>query len=160
MPSNDDHLPEAMERLYAAHYRWLVLWANTFVNDLPVAEDLVQDLFADVWVRKIYLRLDGGPPERAFLRVAVRNRCLNFSKKRGLVFSQADDMAAALDEWDEEREQVHAMLDGLAPRSREVLGAVFVEGLKYREAAERFGISLSTVKTLIGRAVERLRKTI
>ena len=36
--------------------------------------------------------------------------------------------------------------------------AVFVDGLKYREVAEKYHISLSTVKTLLGNAVRKLKE--
>ena len=38
------------------------------------------------------------------------------------------------------------------------MNGVFVEGLKYREVAERYGISLSTVKTLLSNSVKKLRE--
>ena len=38
------------------------------------------------------------------------------------------------------------------------MNGVFVEGLKYREVAERYGISVSTVKTLLGLSVKKLRE--
>ena len=46
----------------------------------------------------------------------------------------------------------------LPERSRAVVNGVFVEGLKYREVAERYGISVSTVKTLLGLSVKKLRE--
>ena len=38
------------------------------------------------------------------------------------------------------------------------MNCVFLEGLKYREVAERYGISVSTVKTLLGNSVKKLRE--
>ena len=38
------------------------------------------------------------------------------------------------------------------------MNGVFVEGLKYREVAERYGISISTVKTLVATSVKKLRE--
>ena len=46
----------------------------------------------------------------------------------------------------------------LPPRSQEIMKCIFVEGLKYREVAERYKISISTVKTLLGTSIQRLRK--
>ena len=34
-----------MELLFEAYYKSLVSWANTFLNDLGVAEDVVQEFF-------------------------------------------------------------------------------------------------------------------
>ena len=49
-------------------------------------------------------------------------------------------------------------IEKLPPRSQEIMLAVFVDGLKYREVAEKYHISLSTVKTLLGNAVRKLKK--
>lgn len=34
-----------MEVLFNSYYRPLVLWADSFLGDIPAAEDLVQDFF-------------------------------------------------------------------------------------------------------------------
>ena len=35
--------PRGMEVLFNSYYRPLVLWADSFLGDIPAAEDLVQD---------------------------------------------------------------------------------------------------------------------
>lgn len=66
------------------------------------------------------------------------------------------------EEYDDSRDQVVAKVMAeialLPPRSREILNCVFVEGMKYREVAERYDISVSTVKTLLGTSVRKLRE--
>lgn len=49
-------------------------------------------------------------------------------------------------------------IDLLPPRSREILNGVFVEGMKYQEVADRYNISVSTVKTLLGTSIRKLRE--
>lgn len=46
----------------------------------------------------------------------------------------------------------------LPNRSREILNGVFVEGMKYQEVADRYNISVSTVKTLLGTSIRKLRE--
>lgn len=36
--------------------------------------------------------------------------------------------------------------------------AFFVEGMKYQEVADRYNISVSTVKTLLGTSIRKLRE--
>jgi len=68
----------------------------------------------------------------------------------------------AFEEYNENHDAiVSKVLDEIAllpERSRDVVNGVFVEGLKYREVAERYGISVSTVKTLLGLSVKKLRE--
>ena len=57
-----------MELLFEAYYKSLVSWANTFLNDLGVAEDVVQEFFIALWNQEIHRELK---PETlsSFLRV-------------------------------------------------------------------------------------------
>ena len=69
--------------------------------------------------------------------------------------------------WEEFDEQREVLLKGieheiekLPNRSREVVIAVYLKGMKYREIATLLGISEATVKTLLVLSLKRLRKVI
>ena len=53
---------------------------------------------------------------------------------------------------------IEAEIEKLPPRTREVLKSVYLDGLSYRETADRFSISIATVKTLLVNALKYLRK--
>ncbi len=154
---------KGMDLLFDAYYKPLVVWADTFLRDLNLAEDVVQDLFVSIWKDKVYLRFK---PETlaSFLYVSVRNRCFKRIEKRD-VFRNAsvlDHVDLVFEEYNERHDQiVSRVLEEMAllpERSREIMNCVFLEGLKYREVAERYGISVSTVKTLLGNSVKKLRE--
>ena len=50
---------------------------------------------------------------------------------------------------------IDCMLDELGTRTREIFLAVQLEGLSYVAAAERFGVSVTTVKNHLIRAMTR-----
>lgn len=50
---------------------------------------------------------------------------------------------------------VDALLDELGPRTRDIFLAVQLEGLPYAAVAERFGVSVTTVKNHLVRAMTR-----
>lgn len=152
-----------MELLFDAYYKPLVVWADTFLRDVNMAEDVVQDFFFSIWNNKVYLNFFPSTLT-SFLYVSVRNRCLNRMDKQD-VFHHAvdlDHVDLAFEEYNENHDAiVSKVLDEIAllpERSRDVVNGVFVEGLKYREVAERYGISVSTVKTLLGLSVKKLRE--
>ena len=154
---------KGMDLLFDAYYKPLVVWADTFLRDMNLAEDVVQDLFVSIWKDKVYLRFK---PETlsSFLHVSVRNRCFKRIEKRD-VFRNAsvlDHVELVFEEYNERHDQlVSRVLEEMAllpERSREIMNCVFLEGLKYREVAERYGISVSTVKTLLGNSVKKLRE--
>ena len=51
---------KGLEYLFQMYYRPLVVWADTFVNDIGGAEDLVQEFFIHIWEKEL---LDGVKPE-------------------------------------------------------------------------------------------------
>ena len=72
---------KGLEYLFQMYYRPLVVWADTFVNDIGGAEDLVQEFFIHIWEKEL---LDGVKPEtlKSYLYTAVRNRALNRLDKK------------------------------------------------------------------------------
>ena len=154
---------KGMELLFEGYYKSLVSWANTFLNDLGLAEDIVQEFFIALWNQEIHRELK---PETlsSFLRVLVRNRCYNQLGKRDVFsrFVSVERVDCMFEEYDDSRDQIVARIMNeialLPPRSQEILNYVFVEGLKYQEVADRLGISVSTVKTLLGISVRKLRE--
>ena len=40
---------KGMELLFDVYYKSLVVWADTFLRDMNMAEDVVQDFFLSVW---------------------------------------------------------------------------------------------------------------
>ena len=59
---------------------------------------------------------------------------------------------------DEILQAIEVEIEKLPPRTREVLKSVYIDGLSYRETADRFSISIATVKTLLVNALKYLRK--
>ena len=154
---------KGMERLFDSYYKSLVVWADTFLRDMEAAADVVSEFFAVIWEKKLYLTFRAETLD-TFMRVSVRNRCLHLLEKRDVLRDALDlkNVEVAFEEYNAQHDKVVArVLEEVArlpEQTRRVMTAVFVEGLKYREAAERYKISVSTVKTLLGNAVGKLRE--
>ena len=50
----DESKGRSFDELYERYYHELVLWADTILNNMGEAEDLVQDLFVHLWEKKLY----------------------------------------------------------------------------------------------------------
>lgn len=157
------HGHRGMEVLFKYYYRPLVLWADTFLNDIPAAEDLVQDFFVDFWESRAYERITTNNI-RGYVFAAVRNRALKLLEKRDVLREASGELPMAEEEgesdWltEEILQAIEAEIEKLPPRTREVLKSVYIDGLSYRETAEKFDISIATVKTLLVNALKYLRK--
>ena len=133
-----------MELMFRVYYKRLVVWADTFVEDMQLAEDIVQELFITLWEKKRRKTLQSSTLS-SFLFVSVRNQCYHRLEKRDVLRHTVDlnEVNTAFEEYNEKHDYILA---------------VFVDGLKYREVAEKYHISLSTVKTLLGNAVRKLKE--
>ena len=149
-----------IEYLFEKYYRSLVVWADTFIHDMNAAENLVQEFFIRLWEKEM---LQNVQPVclRNYLYVGVRNRALNSLEKTDLlrrVGEIAIPVGVSEEYEDQMMEKVREALERLPERSREVVKSVYLENLKYKEVAEKYGISIATVKTLLVNSLKTLRK--
>lgn len=155
----------SVDELYDCFYDELVLWADTILNDMGEAEDLVQDFFVRLWERKLNENLVG-ESVRSYLYVSVRNMAVRKLKNQSRVRC-IPDISVVEKVWEDEDvmhdemiDHVLKALDVLPPRSREVLVYVHLKNMKYAEVAELLGISVATVKTLLVRSLKTLRNIV
>jgi len=154
---------QALDQLYAAHWRGLVRLAVLLVHDVSLAEEIVQDSFVAVHGRWRGLR----DPERAlaYLRQTVVNRSRSALRHRMVVERHAErdravTVAAAADAEvlaDDRRQHVLAALRALPARQREVLALRYYSELSEAEIAEALGISRGAVKSHASRGAAALR---
>jgi RNA polymerase sigma-70 factor (ECF subfamily) len=160
--AGDEH---AFERLFRAHYGELCGYARKLVGDGDTAEEVVQNIFVQLWEKREHIGVTSSP--RAYLFSATRNACLNHldhlkvrhrhaEAVQAQPLDQAADAAAAL-ELQELNARIHTAIEHLPPRCREVFVLSRFEHLKYDEIAQRLAISPRTVEVQIGKALQFLR---
>ena len=161
---------QAFEALFREHYAALCGFAVRYVRERSLAEELVQDLFADLWARRTEWQVRGGV--RPYLFGAVRNRALNLRKRQAVEQDWERDEAidnvrelhpvppaadAAMESADT-RALLTAALNALPERCRLVMHLRWHEQLSYAEIAEVMGISVKGVEIQLGRGLKALRE--
>ena len=71
-----------IEDLFRYNYRPLCMYALHYLQDTDLVDDVVQECFTTLWEK-----LEQGSQvadRRAYLYVAVRNRCLDHLRRRGM----------------------------------------------------------------------------
>jgi RNA polymerase sigma-70 factor (ECF subfamily) len=142
----------------------VVRLAYRLTHDADEAKDIAQDAFL-----RAYRRLDEFHPDRPFARwlfVIARNASLDAirRRRRAANYPTTDDVVPAELGPEEsavrndEASRVHAALEALPPKYRDVLELYYLNGLRYREIAVALDIPIGTVKTYISRAKRRLRE--
>ena len=79
---SEKHIYEltALESLFKRFYKPLRAYAFRFVNDMELAEDIVQDTFFELWSRRDMIEFDGAV--KSYLFKSVYNRSLNVLNKK------------------------------------------------------------------------------
>ena len=161
---NDDR--QSFDGLFRRYYRMLVLSAIKYVVDQFVAEELVQDLFLNLWQKRKILAIAG--KVKAYLFVAIKNRCLNYLKTR---FARQDFVEVSETHLRVHSESADGDVAGLRKaidqgiaRLPEKCRHIFLlsrrAGMSYQEIAEELDISRKTVEAQMGIALKRLREFI
>lgn len=154
---------EAIEQLYAAHWRRLVRLSVLLVRDVGTAEEIVQDAFVAVHGR--WGKLRDPDLALAYLRQAVVNRSRSALRHRAVVWKHAareglplhapsaDQPALAA----ARRTAVLEAMRELPQRQREVLALRYYLELSEAEISDALGISRGAVKSHASRGSATLR---
>jgi RNA polymerase sigma-70 factor (ECF subfamily) len=158
----------AFETLFRRYCDALCTFAEGFVGASTIAEDLVHDVFCDIWDRRA--DFDPAGTVRAYLYRAVRNKALNkrerirvrreWAAERKAEYTLSVTQAARGAEYRELQEAVERAMEQLTERQRTVFRLVRHEDLSYAEVAAVLDISEKTVENHMGRALKRLRTSL
>jgi RNA polymerase sigma factor (sigma-70 family) len=155
--------PPAINELYHARRLSLVRLAVLMVDDLPTAEDIVQDVFAALYRRHGADLRTVDDPHR-YLTAGVMNAARSALRRRrsarANVPPPAGTAPAAEDQvlLGEPDREVLAALGWLTVRQRQVIVLRYWSELSEREIAEALRISRGTVKSTASRALHLLRE--
>ncbi len=163
----------AFNELYRQYYLSLRSYAELFLDE-EESEDVVQDVFLNVWLRKE--GLDDSQSLQGYLLRSVYNSSLNILKKKGRsndyrsVYEQeieeigykyydpdANDVIRKLYNLDL-RAEINAAINSLPARCREVFTLSYLHDMPSKEISLQLGISLSTVDNHIYSALKLLRE--
>ena len=159
-----DRSGDELRELYRRYAGELFGFAASALGDREQAEEVVQDVFAQLW-RHAGEYDQRRASVRTWLYAIARNRIVDAHRRAAARPKRAEDqdsldnaaeIDAALDQavlrW-----QITAALARLSPAHREVIRLAHYGGLTMREIAERTGIPLGTVKSRTSYALRSLR---
>ena len=156
----------ALAALYDRYARSVYSLVLSIVRDRSAAEDIVQELFVQLWQYPDLYDAGRGAFAPWFLRMA-RNRAIDALRRRqrdrrlherlhAVEWWTESDDPDALTVLGEEATRIRRALADLASEQRQVIELAYFGGLTQREIAEYLGIPLGTVKTRIRTALQRL----
>jgi RNA polymerase sigma-70 factor, ECF subfamily len=152
----------AFEALFRALAPGLCALSARYVESPSVAEELVQDLFLDLWRRREQLAMEQGLT--AYLVTATRHRALNHLRHErrivgwtpGVADGMAGDNAGESELLD--ALELQDAIAALPARCRLIFTLSRHQDMTYTEIAASLGLSVKTVETQMGRALKSLRE--
>ena len=155
----------AFERTFRQHYGELCDFAAFYVGSADEAEEVVQDVFFAIWLRRE--DLETRVSMRSYLFGAVRNHALHNSRHAAVVRRHVEEERAgpprvepAPDErleGDEAALDLRRAIESLPPRTRLAMELRWLRQMSYAEVAEVMRISVKGVEKLITEGMTRLR---
>lgn len=170
--NKSDIISDEFDDLFRAYYKSLRAYAYRYVNDIFAAEDIVQDVFYQVWEKRDQLHKINSI--RSYLFTAVFNQATNFSKHKKVEeqyqqqqnpeyfaiesyyqqqISNNSDSLVAL----ELEEQITQIINEMPEQCKNVFILSRLHGLKNQEIANKLGVTLKAVEKQMTKALMLLR---
>jgi RNA polymerase sigma-70 factor (ECF subfamily) len=153
----------AMRTLFGRHRVPLYRWLLRLVGDEALAEDLLSELFLDVWRQAA--SFEARSSVSTWLLAIARYKALSARRRRtdaelddelaSKLADPADDPERVLQKKDR-AEVLRRSLTRLSPEHGEVIDLVYYHGKSVKEVAEIIGIAEATVKTRMFYARKKL----
>jgi RNA polymerase sigma-70 factor (ECF subfamily) len=157
----------AMQVLFARHRTAIYRWLLRFVGNETVAEDLVSDVFLDVWRQAG--RFEGRAAVSTWLLSIARFKALSARRRRpdaeldevieATVADPTDDPEVTLEKKNRD-ELVREALTTLSSEHREIIDLVYYHEKSVEECAQILSIPRATVKTRMFYARKKLAEMV
>ncbi len=164
---------EVFNRLFTDYRNNFVLFANSYVRDMFIAEDIVNDSMIYFWENRDNLTSETNAP--AYVLTTVKHKCLNHLQHyqmRSDVTAKLRDHAAwelstriatleACDPKELFAEDIQSIvtitLESLPQKTKEIFMMSKELRLSYKEIAEQCGITIKGVEFHMAKAMKALR---
>lgn len=157
---------KVLDNYFRDFFRPLTVFAYTIIKDEKVAEDIVQDVFVNLYEQVRKNKYDG--LSKSYLYKSVHNRCMNVIKFRKVRIEHSPHLTEAICEKPCDPFQVVAKielehkfleaLEALSPKCRTIFKMSRLNGLSNDEIAKKLSLSKRTVETQISKALKVLRR--
>ena len=167
----DGHV--SFNELYKTYYDGFIRFANSYLHDLSMSEDLVAESFMAYW--QVRDNLEANSNIRAYILTILKNKCLNFLKQKTYREGRLQNIGEVM-QWDlqmriatlnacnpheifsaEIQELLEKAIHQLPERTMRVFLMSRYEHKTNKEIAEILGISVKGVEFHMSKALHQLR---
>lgn len=155
---------EGLQFLLQEYHNYMVVVGMRYLNDRQRVEDVIHDIFADLWNcgRKVDIQYG----VKSYLRGSVINKCLSIIRKEDRIdlveehsFDLQDGSFSVVEEIDaaELKKRIDELVYTLPPKCRAVFIKSRLEGKSQAEIAEELSISKKTIENHMSKALKILK---
>lgn len=158
----------AYKKIYSLYYNDLCSYVFNFTNDKDLSEDIVQNVIFAIWKNKHKLNIHNSL--KAYLYKSCYNEFIDTYKrqKKQIDYVTSVKITTLNTFFDEDTNnfsekrvlQVQKAIEKLPKKCKEVFTLTKIEGLKYREVADRMKISVKTVEAHMGLAIRKIKEQV
>lgn len=155
------------ESIFNYYYPILIRFAEGYVFNRAICEDIVQDFFVWLWENRKDLKVRTNL--KSYFYQSIKNRCLDYLKhlqvtdKYRVLFIQASINAQTEDEGPENEilfNKLSLIINQMPTQMAEIVKAKYFGSKKVEEIASQFDISVNTVKTQLSRGRKKIKDLI
>jgi len=156
---------EAFDLCFRRFYAPLIAFARSKTNTLDIAEEIVQNVFAELWERRETI-----PPKteiKQYLFSIVKNDCYDYARHIKVEQKYLDYLTKHQDESfeffdtlvDEDFQKlINEVYSSLPEQCRTIFYMSRLEEMSYKDISIKLGISIKTVENQVGKALKLVRQ--
>jgi RNA polymerase sigma-70 factor (ECF subfamily) len=167
---------QSFNKLFTDYYPRFVSFANSYLRDTFIAEDIVNESFVSYWENRSNLNIESNIP--AYILTIVKNKCLNYLKHKETQSRTLSDIQN-IASWElnihissleacnpqelfskEVQSIVNKTLLSLPEKTREVFIMSRYKNKSHKEIAEALNITTKGVEFHITKALSKLRNSL
>jgi RNA polymerase sigma-70 factor (family 1) len=155
----------AFNELYGRYWDRLYLYTYSILRDKSISEDIIQDVFCDLWNRRNELDIER---PSSYLYQAVKRQIFKRFRRKKLSSYFCDQFTEFISEskveqiveYKELNSRVEKLISELPEQRRIIFLMSRIEELSNKEIASQLNLSVRTVKNQISLALKFIRKSL
>lgn len=159
---------KSFEIIYRTYIKPLYLYGSKFTNNKELVLDCIQEVFVDLFIHRQNLGETNNI--KLYLFISLRRKIIYSIHKKNLIQLFPDEELPFLSIYSTEEEvsdqesemelinKLSKALETLSPRQKEAIYLRFSCELKYEEICQIMELNNQSVRNLVHRAIEKLRK--
>lgn len=161
--------PKAFDEIYLKYKGPAVLFARSFLrSSLDLAEDLVQDIFAEWWQKRVLHEIDLSKKKHSldnYIKKAVRYKCADYYRKRNSDTSREIEYSSTgatsteiFHDVSDMEQRVKTFVQKLQPMPKNVITLRYLEEYNIKDIAARCGVTSQVIRNHLHLGMKKLRE--